>query len=220
MVMEYVDGQDLVSRMKEQGLPSVADSINYVKQAAGGLAHAHEQQVFHRNVKPSNLMIDRHGVVKVVGMGLARLGENPEIGEEVQITHAGDQLGSCDFMAPEQANDSHEIDQRADIYSLGCTLYFLLTGKLVYPGKGAMEKLLAHRSAPIPSLRDPRARRRPSTWTSCSKRWWPSIPKTAFKRCVRCWRRSTRPRLPAERRSPRRWMASWMSWPPGRVGGE
>jgi serine/threonine protein kinase len=154
--MEYVDGHDLISHMKANGLPGIAESIDYVSQAASGLAHAHGHQVFHRNVKPSNLMLDRQGVVKVVGMGLALLGDDADIGEFDQITQAGEQLGSADFMAPEQTNDSHEIDQRADIYSLGCTLYFLLTGKIPYPGKGAMEKFLAHRSAPIPSIRERR----------------------------------------------------------------
>jgi serine/threonine protein kinase len=103
----------------------------------------------HRNVKPSNLLVDKQGIVKVIGLGLALFRDDAsasETGEQGRL------LGTIDYMAPEQAVDSSRVDQRADIYSLGCTLYTVLSRKLPFPVKSAKEKLLAHRKAPIPSI--------------------------------------------------------------------
>lgn len=153
IVMEYVNGRNLAQHIKRQGVPTVEEAVDYIVQAAQGLRHAHEQNVLHRNIKPSNLMLDENGTVKVIGMGLALLTEE---NAEVRLTGANVALGSADFMAPEQATDSHTIDRRADIYSLGCTLYYLLTGEFMYAEKNALRKALAHRNDPIPVIRQRR----------------------------------------------------------------
>lgn len=153
LVMEFVDGRDLSSIVAKSGPLDVARAIDYTLQAARGLAYAHSQQIIHRDIKPANLLLDSSGVVKVTDMGLARL--NPAAGggsSSTGITQAGGILGTVDYMAPEQAVDSTTIDHRADIYSLGCTLYFLLAGKAIYAGGNAMSILVRHRESAIPKL--------------------------------------------------------------------
>jgi CheY-like chemotaxis protein len=123
-------------------------------QAARGLAYAHSQGVIHRDIKPANLLLDESGIVKITDLGLARLNHGaagPAPGADV--TMAGGAIGTVDYMPPEQAIDATTIDHRADIYSLGCTLYFLLTGNPPYAGPTLMAVLLKHRDAPVPSLR-------------------------------------------------------------------
>jgi serine/threonine protein kinase len=156
LVMEYVDGQDLRSMVKQQGPLPVATAVDYARQAATGLAYAHEQGVFHRNIKPGNLLVDRQGVVKIVGFGLAHVeggGAFDEASLGDGLTRQGQVMGTYDYMAPEQAMDSSRVDARVDIYSLGCTLHNLLTGHAPYVVKSPVQMVLAHRSSPIPSLR-------------------------------------------------------------------
>jgi tRNA A-37 threonylcarbamoyl transferase component Bud32 len=132
LVMEYVEGTDLARLVKQQGPLPVAQACDYVRQAALGLQHAHERGLVHRDVKPANLLLTRSGVVKVLDVGLARL--HPAGGETVaEVTHEGAVMGTPDYIAPEQACESHTVDIRADIYSLGCTLYHLLTGRCRFP---------------------------------------------------------------------------------------
>jgi phosphate ABC transporter phosphate-binding protein len=156
LVMEFVQGRDLACEVKSAGPLGVADALDCTLQAARGLAYAHEQGLIHRDVKPANLMRDVRGVVKVADLGLARMKDPRAVENESAITQAGGVLGTVDYMAPEQAVDSTTVDHRADIYSLGCTLFFLLTGRPIYSGTSLMSLLMHHRDTPPPSLREAR----------------------------------------------------------------
>jgi len=151
LVMAYVEGTDLHSLCKHYGALPSEHVVSYIVQAAAGLSHAHSRHVFHRNVKPSNLLLDRQGVVKVIGLGLARI--DIDIDDGSALTKPGQMMGTYDYMAPEQAVDSRTADHRADIYSLGCTMFKLLTGRAVYPEKSVLRKVRAHSEAPVPSMR-------------------------------------------------------------------
>ena len=147
-VMEYIEGTDLGALVKSQGPLPIDRAIDFLGQAARGLAYAHSKGIVHRDIKPSNLLLDQEGTVKILDLGLARI----EREEAHELTNAGQVLGTVDYIAPEQAINTHAADARSDIYSLGCTLYRLVTGESIYSGDSMMQKLLAHRDAPIPSL--------------------------------------------------------------------
>ena len=166
LVMEYVRGHNLNRLVRTQGPMSFVQALEVTLQVAYGLEYAHRQGVTHRDIKPSNILLRDDGVVKVLDMGLARIDsiENYDSSDsqategEEELTRRGQLLGTVDFMAPEQAVNPHEADGRSDIYSLGCTLYFLLTSKPPYrqDGTSVMSRLIAHRETPIPDLRDAR----------------------------------------------------------------
>jgi serine/threonine-protein kinase len=152
LVMEYVDGRDLGSEVALKGPLPVADAVDCVIQAARGLACAHDRGIVHRDVKPANLLRDTAGVVKLADLGLAYLGNSDASTANASLTLAGSILGTADYIAPEQALDSADVDHRVDIYGLGGTLFFLLTGRPMYAARSLAALLLKHRDAPIPSL--------------------------------------------------------------------
>ncbi len=155
--MEYVEGEDLDKLVQRQGPLPVAHACHYVSQAALGLQHAHEQGMIHRDIKPANLILTRRGkkhIVKVLDFGLAKAVREGETATD--LTGAGAVMGTPAYMAPEQAQDAATADIRADIYSLGCTLYFLLTGAPPFDGKNIYAILKAHESTeatPLTQLR-------------------------------------------------------------------
>ena len=171
LVMEYVEGVSLARLIAEKGPLPVDQACDFVRQAALGLEHAHERGMVHRDIKPQNLMLTPGGQVKILDFGLARfvmesvpagamLGEedatvslSPESPAK-PLTQIGIVMGTPDYIAPEQARDSHVADIRADIYSLGCTLYDLLAGHAPFPGGSAVQKVKAHLERTPRPLRD------------------------------------------------------------------
>jgi|GEM_PF-1725063 len=144
IVMEYVEGSDLERVVIKEGPLSYERAVDYLKQSADGLEHAHTRGMIHRDIKPSNLLLDKEGTIKILDMGLARLTGLEE--RNLTMEHKENVLGTTDYLAPEQAIDSHNIDARADLYSLGCTLYFLLTGKPPFPDGTLAQRLVKHQT--------------------------------------------------------------------------
>ena len=151
LVMEYVDGSDLQAIVSRSGPLPYRMAADYLRQAAEGLEYAHRVGLIHRDIKPANLLVDKTGTVKILDMGLARFSDE----SQSSLTMAYDQkmIGTVDYLSPEQALDSHKVDARVDIYSLGCTLYFMLTGDAPFPQGTIPQRLLQHQSAEPPDIR-------------------------------------------------------------------
>ena len=155
LAMEYVDGVDLAAHVKDKGPMTLEQSLDCTLQTARGLEHAHLQGIVHRDIKPANLLLDVNGAVKILDMGLARFhdgGTTMPLAEAGALTQAGSIVGTVDYMSPEQAVDSRQADHSSDIYSLGATFHFLLTGRPMFESGSLMSRLLDHRDSPPPSI--------------------------------------------------------------------
>lgn len=152
MVMEYADGSNLHDIVSKHGPLDFHRAADAIRQAALGLQHAFEIGVVHRDIKPGNLILDRSGTVKVLDLGLARFSLDQSRNQSITEKYDKHQvLGTVDFMSPEQAFEPEQVDIRSDIYGLGCTLYYLITGLVPFPDRSATEKMFAHKSrAPEP----------------------------------------------------------------------
>ncbi|HTU23386.1 MAG TPA: serine/threonine-protein kinase [Gemmataceae bacterium] len=168
--MEYIAGLDLDRYVRQSGALPIEQACEYIRQVAQGLQHAHQLGLVHRDIKPANLFLinppsasspspGRRGsdaVIKILDWGLARVrpdaGGSADLGGMDLDTEKGLLIGTADYIAPEQARDPCLVDIRADIYSLGCTLYFLLTGQPPFPGASLMQKLLQHQDADRPQV--------------------------------------------------------------------
>jgi serine/threonine-protein kinase len=168
LVLEYVDGPNLEQLVRKQGPVAVGLACDYISQAAGGLQAAHLVGMVHRDIKPANLLVQRQGfaadspgLIKISDFGLARLvSPNPSTaaahGVGTILTKENTVMGTPDFLSPEQARSLHNTDIRSDVYSLGCTFYFLLTGQVPFPGGQTLEKLIRHSAeqpAPVTQFR-------------------------------------------------------------------
>jgi eukaryotic-like serine/threonine-protein kinase len=195
--MEYVDGIDLSRMVKEfgkppeKGLPQYQEACEYIRQSALGLAHAHQRDLVHRDIKPSNILV--HGEralpgtsgqakIKVLDMGLVRSLSDDDDVSRTELTRDGTVVGTPDYMAPEQAKNSSTVDGRADIYSLGCTLFFLLAGRVLYPDGSPIEKLLKHQVDAPPDI----SRLRPDLPRELVRVWLRMIEKDREKRFQNC----------------------------------
>jgi serine/threonine protein kinase len=166
LVLEYVDGPNLDQLVREKGSLPVGLACDYIRQIALGLQYAHELGMVHRDIKPSNMLI-KHGdgksigsIAKISDFGLARLQEREgplADGVGTILTKENTIMGTPDYLSPEQARSLHNVDIRSDLYSLGCTFYYLLTGKVPFPGGSTLEKLVRHgtqTAQPIGEIRD------------------------------------------------------------------
>jgi len=158
LVMEFMEGVNL-SQAVRGGRFAVQKAIDCIRQAALGLKYIHDRGIIHRDIKPSNLLLDRNGLIKIVDLGLARLADwrrRDPTETAAELTVEGQIMGTVDFMAPEQFSDTHNVDQRTDIYGLGCTLFHLLVGRPPFGGATRDERLVVQRERPAASLSDSR----------------------------------------------------------------
>ena len=154
LVMEFVPGRDLQSVVKDQGPLDYEVAANYTMQAAVGLQYAHDKGLIHRDVKPANLLVDDNGVVKLLDLGLALFSDDDRA--SLTIAHNENVLGTADYLAPEQALNSHNVDSRADVYGLGCTLYFLISGHPPFPNGTLAQRIAMHQTRMPTDIRDER----------------------------------------------------------------
>lgn len=189
-VMEYVEGRDLHALVSQDGPLDYHTAANFIAQAAAGLEHAHQRGLVHRDIKPANLLVDREGVVKVLDMGLAKFTCESRAAPSILAEHV---LGTADYLAPEQAVNSQTVDHRADIYALGCTFYYLLTGHPPFVAGTSLERMTAHRQDEPPSVLVDR----------------PDAPATLVTICQRMMEKSPVDRY-ASAEEVRRALAAWL----------
>jgi serine/threonine protein kinase len=148
LVMEFVEGRDLQSVVRNDGPMDYETAADFIAQAALGLEHAHEVGLIHRDIKPANLLVDSKRVVKILDLGLALFSDDEAA--SLTVAHSENVLGTADYLAPEQALNSHNVDARADLYGLGCTLYYVLTGHAPFP-EGTLAQRIAKHQAQMPA---------------------------------------------------------------------
>ncbi|MFN0019561.1 MAG: serine/threonine protein kinase [Pirellulaceae bacterium] len=165
IVMEYVDGEDLHKIIERDGIMHVSLAAECIRQTAEGLQAIHNAGLVHRDIKPGNLIVDSQGNVRILDLGLARVNEDDA--SSLTLMYDAKMIGTVDYLAPEQARNSHNIDHRADLYSLGCTFYFLLTGRPPFVGGTTVERVLDHQIKPPIDVRELR----------------PEVPAGAAKLC-------------------------------------
>ncbi|QEL16515.1 serine/threonine-protein kinase [Limnoglobus roseus] len=151
LVMEYIDGVTLHDLIVRRGKIDPARAAHYLWQIANGLQAIHSFSLVHRDIKPANVLLDRGGVVRILDLGLVR----SELDDDALTRGEGAKMvGTADYLAPEQAIECSKVDSRADLYSLGCTAYYLLTGQPPFPSDKISQKLIAHQTKAPPSLRE------------------------------------------------------------------
>ncbi|MEM8667559.1 MAG: serine/threonine-protein kinase [Planctomycetota bacterium] len=148
IVFEYIEGTNVRDWVHRNGVLTIDEAVFFTCQLADALQHASERGIVHRDIKPSNVLMGTSGKLKLVDMGLAR---SDALDFSEDLTASGVTLGTFDYISPEQARDPRDADLRSDLYSLGCTLYFMLTGRPPYPGGTMLQKLLSHGNAPPPN---------------------------------------------------------------------
>lgn len=151
IVFEYIEGTNIRDLVREQGPFDPAQTIDIAIQVAGALEHASRREVVHRDIKPSNIVITPAGRPRIVDMGLARL---HQVAGDDDLTMSGMTLGTFDFISPEQARDPRAADVRSDLYSLGCTMFFMLVGRAPFAEGTMVQKLLQHQQAAPPAIDD------------------------------------------------------------------
>ncbi len=193
IVMEYVEGRDLQRIVNEDGTLDPVDAADYIAQAALGLQHAHEAGLVHRDVKPANCLVDNRRTLKLLDMGLAKFSKDHH--PSISAIHDDSVVGTADYLAPEQARNSQNVDARADIYGLGCTLYFTLTGQPPFPDGSIAQRLLKHQNENPQSIYEKR----------------PEIPPALVELCGRMMKKSADQRIQTAAEVAlelRRWLAS------------
>ena len=154
LVMEYVDGRDIQEIVNDEGALGYEQAADFIAQAARGLAYSHAERLVHRDVKPANLLVDQEGVVKILDLGLALFSEDES--SSLTLQHNENVLGTADYLAPEQAINSHDVDHRVDIYALGCTFYFTLTGHSPFNEGTLAQRIARHQTQMPPDIREDR----------------------------------------------------------------
>src|SRR5437870_8747932 len=149
LVMEFVDGQSLGKKIEREGKMAERDAVKLIAQVAQGLHRAHKERLIHRDVKPDNILVSRDGTAKVVDLGLVK-----EVETDLNLTRTGRGLGTPHFMAPEQFKDAKNADVRSDIYSLGATLYMMVTGELPFRSCGPLDAWMRKSNNELTAPRD------------------------------------------------------------------
>jgi serine/threonine-protein kinase len=181
MVMEYVQGQDIYDLVKAKGPLPFDDAVDYCAQVAEGLKHAHKRDLVHRDIKPANLILTDDGIIKILDLGLALI--NQDDTQSLTLLYNEKVMGTADYLAPEQAVNSHYVDRRADIYSLGCTLYFMLTGHPPFPTGNLAQRIAMHQTQEPADIRVSRPDC-PSTLVAICKQMMMKKADWRYQNCV------------------------------------